>query len=77
MAKRTVQDLILQELTELRSDVKKISTETIPTMMTDITKVTERVKSEAKSTVKIYSMIWGGITLLISCVGVAVAYFKH
>lgn len=76
MAKATVQSLILSKLENLEKKIDLISTQTIPELMKEIAVTSQEVKSEAKSASKIYGMMWGGATLLVSLTGLAVAYFK-
>lgn len=76
MAKKnaTVQDLILAELTELRSDIKKIATEKLPNILIDVAVINER-SSKAN---KLYTVIGGAITVLLSIgTAVAVAWFTR
>lgn len=76
MAKQTVQDLILQKLDNLEKKVDLITTQTLPDLMKDVAVNGQEMKDEARMASKIYSMVWGGITLLVSITGVAVAYLK-
>jgi hypothetical protein len=76
MAKATVQSLILSKLENLEKKIDSISTQTIPELMKEIAVTSQEVKMEARSTSKVYGMLWGGVTLLVSLSGLAVAYFK-
>lgn len=76
MAKRTVQDLILERVNELGGKMDKLTTETIPSIVTAIAIAEAKAKSQAKVTAQIHGSIWGGMTLIISLAGLAVAYFK-
>lgn len=77
MAKQTVQGLILEKITNLEKKVDLIATERIPNLLVQVATLNQQTKDEAKQSITIRSMIWGGITLLVSITGVAVAYFKH
>lgn len=77
MARQTVQGLILEKLTSLEKKVDLITTEKIPHLLVQVATLNQETKDEAKQSITIRSMIWGGITLLVSVTGVAVAYFKH
>ena len=76
MAKKTVQDLILQKLDSLDSKLDVIATKTIPQILVDVAINNQQIKDEAKNTSRVHSMIWGGLTLAVALTGVAVAYFK-
>lgn len=76
MAKKTVQDLILQKLDTLETKIDSIATQTIPKILVDVATNNQQIKDEAKATSRIHSMIWGGLTLAVAITGVAVAYFK-
>lgn len=77
MAKQTVQGLILEKLNTLEKKIDDIAIKTIPQIMTDVAVANQSIKDEAKLTSRVHSMIWGGLTLVVSLTGVAIAYFKH
>lgn len=76
MAKQTVQGLILEKLDSMEKKIDMIATVTIPKIMVDVATNGQQVKDEAKLTSRIHTMIWGGITLVISATSVAIAWFK-
>jgi hypothetical protein len=76
MPKHTVQDLILEKLESLDKKIDTIATQTIPKLMTDIAMQGQEIKSEARLTSRLHGMAWGGVTLVVSLTGLAVAYFK-
>jgi len=84
MAKKTVQDIILQRFDRLEAKVDSIATDKIPSLITEMAVIAVRIKEEAKADNKIESTklkIWGGIgggiTILVSLASLAIAYFKH
>lgn len=77
MAKQTVQGLILEKLMSLEKKVDLLATEKMPMLLVQMATLNQKTKDEAKQAITIRSMVWGGITLLVSITGVAVAYFKH
>lgn len=77
MAKQTVQGLILEKVMQLEKKVDSIATDKIPGLLVQVATLNQQTKDEAKQAITIRSMAWGGITLLVSLAGVAVAYFKH
>jgi hypothetical protein len=77
MAKQTVQGLILEKLNDLDKKIDLIATQTIPKILTDVAVNNQQIKDEARMTSRLHSMLWGGLTLLVSLTGVAVAYFRH
>lgn len=76
MAKQTVQGLILEKLDSMEKKLDAIATVTIPKIMVDVAINAQEVKDEAKLTSRIHAMVWGGITLVLSATGVAIAWFK-
>lgn len=76
MAKKTVQDVILDRFDKLEKKIDEITTVAIPKIMTDLAVTNQEVKSEAKLTARTHGMVWGGITLLVSLTSLAVAYLK-
>ncbi len=83
MAKKTVQDIILQRFDRLEAKVDSLATEKIPSLFTEMAilavKVKEEAKAEAKveaTRMKIWGGIGGGITIVVSLVSLAIAYFK-
>jgi hypothetical protein len=76
MAKKTVQDIILDRFDKLEKKIDDITTVAIPKIMTDMAVTNQEMKSEAKLTSRTHGMIWGGITLLVSLTSLAVAYLK-
>ncbi len=69
MAKVTVQGIILERLGGIEGKLDKLLTETVPRIKIEAAK-------EAANIAVTRSMIVGGITLVISLCGLAVAYFK-
>lgn len=76
MAKNDIQKLILSEIQELKSEIKEVRQSDIPGIKVKIAVVETNAKAEARQTSKIHSMVWGGITLVVSLTGLAIAYFK-
>lgn len=76
MAKQTVQGLILEKLDSMEKKLDMIATVTIPKIMVDVATSSQQIKDEAKMTSRIHATIWGGITLVVSATGVAIAWFK-
>lgn len=76
MGKKTVQDMILEKLDSLDKKIDTIATETIPKLMTDVAVQKQELKAEARLVSKMHGMAWGGLTLVVSLTGLAVAYFK-
>lgn len=54
-------DHLDQKMDDLRIDHEKFKTE---------------VHTEAKTNIRMHGTIWGGITLVVSLISVAIAYFK-
>ncbi len=83
MAKRTVQDIILERFDRLEAKVDSLATEKIPSLFTEMAILAVKVKEEARAdgkveaqSLKIWGGIGGGVTILISLVSLAIAYFK-
>lgn len=76
MAKQSVQGMILSLVQEVREDVKKLTTETVPSIQKAVAVAEAKAKAEAKSTARFHALIWGSLTTVISLAGLAVAYFK-
>lgn len=83
MAKRTVQDLLIERLDRFETKLDDITTKTMPAMLVEVAKITTKMKEEAKSEAqientktRIYGGIVGGITLLVSIGSLVSAYFK-
>lgn len=76
MAKKQDLELVVSLLQEVRSDLKQVREEDIPGINTKLAVAETKAKAEAKHAAKFHGMIWGGITLVISMAGLAVAYFK-
>lgn len=76
MTKQTVQGLILEKLDSMEKKLDMIATVTIPKIMVDVATSSQQIKDEAKLTSRIHAMVWGGITLVVSATGVAIAWFK-
>lgn len=77
MGKKNIQDLILERVDKLGEKMDTLTTITIPAMSTAIAVAEETAKLKAKMTARFHGAMWGGLTLLVSIAGVAVAYFKH
>lgn len=75
MSKREL-DMIFDKLSEIHADVKKINEEKIPELKVQQAALEQKVKGEAKLNAKVYGAIYGGITLVISLAGLAVAFWK-
>lgn len=70
-------EMIFEKLSEIHEDVKKINEEKIPELRVQQATLETRVMTEAKVKARVYGAIYGGITLLVSLAGLAVAYWKH
>ncbi len=84
MAKKNIQDMLLERFDRLEAKVDSLATEKFPALLVEMATVATRVKEEAKAdmrvenkTTKIWAGIGGGITIVISLVSLAVAYLKH
>lgn len=77
MARQTVEGLILEKILQLERKVDLLTSDKIPALLVQVATLNQETKDEANSAITIRSMIWGGITLLVSMAGVAVAYFRH
>jgi hypothetical protein len=69
MAKQTVLGLVLERMDRFEAKLDKLLTETVPN-------IEKKVVREATTSSNTRSMIWGGITLVISLAGLAVAFYK-
>lgn len=75
MPRNDIQKLILKEITDLKAEIKEVRQTDIPGIQVKIAVVDTNAKAEARHTSKVYGMIWGGITLVVSLTGLAIAYF--
>lgn len=66
--RKDVQDLILEQLTRLEEKVDKIATEKLPSILVDVSNLTQ----ESSRSSRLYTLIGGAITVLLS-IGTAVA----
>lgn len=69
MAKQTVLGLVLERMDRIEAKLDKLLTETVP-------KIKIEAAREAAKIAVTRSMLVGGITLVISVAGLAVAFFK-
>jgi hypothetical protein len=69
MAKQTVLGLVLERMDRFEAKLDKLLTDTVPKIKSD-------AASEAAKIAVTRSMIVGGITLVISLAGLAVAFYK-
>lgn len=76
MARRTVEDLVLKRLDEFGGKMDKLTTETIPSLVTAIAIVEVKTKEKAKAAAQLYGTVYGAITIVISLAGLAIAFFK-
>jgi hypothetical protein len=76
VAKQTVQDLILERVNDLGKKMDKLTSETVPEMMTAIAVAEATAKAKAKTTARFYGAIYGGVTIIVSLTGLAIAYFR-
>ncbi len=77
MAKKTVQDLIIEKLNTLERKLDDISLLVLPNLTTQLAVMKTETVIEAKTASKIHGMIWGSVTLIVSLAGLAIAYFRH
>lgn len=84
MAKRTVQDIILERFDRLEAKVDSLATEKFPALLVEMATVATKVKEEAKleaavenRTTRIWAGVGGGITIVISIASLAIAYLHH
>jgi len=77
VARQTVEGLILEKILQLERKVDLLTSDKIPALLVQVATLNQTTKDEANAAITIRSMIWGGITLLVSITGVAVAYFRH
>lgn len=84
MARRTVQDLMLQRFDRLEAKMDSFSTEKFPNLLVEVAKLNTKIKEEAKTeiavqtrTTRIWAGIGGGLTLIISAASLVIAYMKH
>jgi hypothetical protein len=77
MAKKTVQDLIIEKLTILEKKIDDISSTALPKVVTDVAVMKTEAIIEARTTSRIHGTVWGVITLGVSIAGLAIAYFRH
>ncbi len=69
MAKQTVLGMVLERMDRIETKLDKLLTETVPKIKADAAR-------EAAGIAVTRSMIIGGVTLLVSLSGLAVAFFK-
>lgn len=84
MAKKTVQDLLIERLDRFESKIDEITTKSMPGLLVEVARITTKMKEEAISEARvqntrtrIFGGIAGGITLLVSIASVAIAFFKR
>ncbi len=75
--KKTVQDLILERIDKMSDKLDVLTTETVPAILTAIAVAETKAKTEAKTAARFHGAIWGGLTVLVSIVGVAFSYFHR
>lgn len=73
---KKLEDLILQRFDQLEDKVDQIRTQALPKIREEYAGLKAEVKAEAKATSKFHGTVWGGITLIVSLVGLAIAYYK-
>ena len=83
MGKKTVQDIILQRFDRLEAKVDNLAEEKIPSLLVEMATIATKVKEETKTesklearTLKIWGGIGGAVTIVISMLSLAIAYFK-
>lgn len=83
MGKKTVEDLIIKKIDNLEAKIDYLASERIPNMLVDVAKIAQSAKDEAKQqtavenkATRIWAGLAGGLTLILSVVSIAIAYFK-
>lgn len=73
---KELEKLILDRFDRLENKVDEIRTKSLPDLERKYAVLKAETTSEAKGASKVYGAIWGGVTLVVSLVGLAIAYFK-
>ena len=71
-----LEKIILERFDRLEQKVDDIATKHIPQLQISQAVLKSEVTSEAKLTSKVHGLMWGGVTLIVSLTGLAIAYFK-
>lgn len=76
MAKTNFEKMFFDRFDRLEQKIDRLATEIVPRIEKDAAVFRAEIRQEAKSDAKHYGRIWGGITLAVSLVGLAMAHLR-